>query len=282
VGVEGEKVRLLPLISALAAVACGGDPGAPAMGAAGGNAAGMSAGGSDAGSPTAGSVSASGSVSVSGSGGTGGAVTMAAGPMKLISRGLPVFASSGMASSANDDKPNIAWSSESLPAWLAYDVSSVPAADRKQVLLAWYCYFADYMVAEAKPEQQLPIDYLVEINAAPSAASPPAEGWTEVARVTANARSARQHVFDLSAGGNWVRLNVSKSSNAAQVMVDVDLYSAPAGGSDGWLFMGDSITYMTTQRAFSDLPDLVSKAAPGRVALVLDCALGGTNTTTAQ
>ena len=192
--------------------------------------------------------------------------------------------SGGMAKNANDAQPNIAWSSDALPAWLAYDVSQVPAPQRQQVLLAWYCYWADYLVTMPKPEQMLPLDYVVETNSAPSGAEPPADGWQEVASVSANAKSARQHVFDL-AGANWVRLRVSKSSDAAKVMIDMDLYSAPSGGSDGWLFMGDSITYMTTQRAFSDLPALVEKAEKaqkGRVPLVIDGALGGTNTTTAQ
>ncbi len=211
----------------------------------------------------------------------GNAGTPAAGPMQLISRGAPAFASTGMAANANDDKPNIAWSSEALPAWLAYDVSQVPMAQRQKLLLAWYCYWADYLVPAPKPEQMLPLDYVVETNAAAGGGQPPTDGWEEVAKVTANAKSARQHSFDL-AGANWVRLTVTKSSDAAKVTIDLDLYSAPGGGSDGWLFMGDSITYMTTQRAFSDLPALVEKGAKGRVPLVIDGALGGTNTTTAQ
>jgi lysophospholipase L1-like esterase len=201
--------------------------------------------------------------------------------MQLISRDVPAFASSGMAANANDDKPNIAWSSEALPAWLAYDVSRVPVEQRQRMLLAWYCYWADYLVVTPKPEQMLPLDYVIETNAAAGGGEPPAGGWQEVANAHANAKSARQHTFEL-AGANWVRLTVSKSSDPAKVMVDVDLYSAPAGGSDGWLFMGDSITYMATQRAFSDLPALVEKTTKGRVPLVVDGALGGTNTSTAQ
>ena len=95
----------------------------------------------------------------------GGAAT-GVGPMQLISRGVPAFASSGMAMNAADEQPNIAWSSEALPAWLAYDVSQVPAEQRQQVLLAWYCYWADYLVTTPKPEQMLPLDYVVETNAA--------------------------------------------------------------------------------------------------------------------
>lgn len=201
--------------------------------------------------------------------------------MQLISRDVPAFASSGVAKNANDAQPNVAWSSDTLPAWLAYDVSQVPAANRQRVLLAWYCYWADYLVSEPKPEQMLPLDYVVETSSAPGSAEPPTDGWREVASVSANAKSARQHVFELD-GANWVRMRVTKSSDAAKVMLDVDLYSAPSGGSDGWLFLGDSITYMTTQRAFSDLPALVEMAQKGRVPLVIDGALGGTNTSTAQ
>ena len=238
-GHEGAKVRVIGPLVAAALAGCSGHPasarGAEGSGGGTGSAitggAGGASGSGGGGSPSAsGATSGSGSAGTSATGGAGGAST-GAGSMKLISRGLPAFASSGTAANANDDKPNIAWSSEGLPAWLAYDVSSVAAAERQRMLLAWYCYFADYMVAEAKPEQMLPLDYVVEINGAASAASPPDAGWTEVAQVTANSRSARQHVFDLG-GANWVRLSISKSSDAAKVMVDADLYSAPAGGSD--------------------------------------------------
>ncbi len=274
-------MRLVGLLALAAAVGACGD-GTPAPASAGG--AGVSSAGSTSvsGGGAGGGGESSAGTSTTGGGSAGQPATMNPGaPMKLISRGLPAFGSSGTADSANDEQPNIAWSAESLPAWLAYDVSSVPQSERKQVLLAWYCYFADYLVTEPKPEQQLPIDYSVEIHSGPGGGQPPASGWTEVAKVTGNARSARQHVFGFESA-NWVRLSVTKSSDSAKVMIDADLYSAPNGGSDGWLFMGDSITYMTTQRAFSDLPQLVAAASAGRVPVVVDGALGGTNTTTAQ
>jgi hypothetical protein len=274
--------RHLTLLALLALFGCGSStPGAPSAANAG-SAAGAS-GGSAGASETATSGTTSGGLAASGGlASTGGsAAGGSAGPMQLISQDLPAFASSGTAKNANDAQPNIAWSSEALPAWLAYDVSAVPAAQRKQVLLAWYCYWADYLVTEPKPEQMLPLDYVVETNSAAGGGDPPTAGWVEVAKVTANAKSARQHAFDLQ-GANWVRMTVTNGSDPAKVMLDMDLYSAPSGDSDGWLFMGDSITYMTTQRAFSDLPALVEKGQQGRVPLVIDGALGGTNTTTAQ
>jgi lysophospholipase L1-like esterase len=279
VGHEGARVSTVKtVLVALALEAmlggCSENTASPIKGSGGENTAGNGDPASVAGSRAGGGAGVLG-----GAAGSGEATV--SGPMQLISRDVPAFASSGMAKNANDAQPNIAWSSEGLPAWLAYDVSGVPASQRQQVLLAWYCYWADYLVTTPKPEQMLPLDYVVETNVAAGGDSPPVEGWQKVAEVTGNAKSARQHVFDL-ADRNWVRLTVSKSSDAAHVMIDLDLYSAPAGGSDGWLFMGDSITYMTTQRAFSDLPALVEKARPGRVPLIVDGALGGTNTSTAQ
>src|SRR6478672_6552516 len=60
-------------------------------------------------------------------------------PMPVISRGVPAFASSERgrpARSANDDDYGSFWRSSSVPAWLAYDLSGVPAAQRGNVLLA--------------------------------------------------------------------------------------------------------------------------------------------------
>jgi hypothetical protein len=57
--------------------------------------------------------------------------------MPVISRGKPAFASSGNASGANDSSYSTYWRS-SGPAWLAYDLSSVPAANRGEVMVGWY------------------------------------------------------------------------------------------------------------------------------------------------
>src|SRR4051812_5594578 len=63
-------------------------------------------------------------------------------PMPLISRGAPAFASAGDAKAANDDKPDSSWSTDKMPAWLAYDVSAAPEAQRGQVLISWYAIHA--------------------------------------------------------------------------------------------------------------------------------------------
>ena len=54
----------------------------------------------------------------------------------VISRGVPAFASSENypASNANDDSYDTTWRSQGAPAWLAYDLSAVPASRRSKAL----------------------------------------------------------------------------------------------------------------------------------------------------
>src|SRR5205823_2794022 len=71
---------------------------------------------------------------------TGGRSAAAApSPMPLISRGVPVFASSQLYAAANavDGDYNTEWRG-SIPGWIALDLSRVPASQRGQVIVAWY------------------------------------------------------------------------------------------------------------------------------------------------
>src|SRR4029078_7791486 len=102
----------------------------------------------------------------------------------------------------------------------------------------------------------MPIDYTIEVNAAAGGPTPPTTGWTEGVKVTSNNHSSVLHPLALRKN-NWARINITKSSDPAGGMqIDLDVYSAPCGASDAWLFMGDSITYITTPHAFSAAPPL--------------------------
>jgi GDSL-like Lipase/Acylhydrolase family len=168
-----------------------------------------------------------------------------------------------------------------MPAWIAYDLSSAPEAQRHQVLVGWDaihspCYFEDAPTAG----ETRPVSYTIESNAAPGGAAPPDSGWTTLTSVTAGAYCARHHLLDL-AGANWIRMNVSEGTDPSSVGFDLEVHAAPSCPSDDWLFMGDSITYMSTTYAFSDLPDLVHQEKPNYNPAVIDAAIGGTNTNTA-
>jgi hypothetical protein len=205
--------------------------------------------------------------------------------MPLISRGVPAFSSPGGtgASSANDADPSTGWSSGSTPGWLAYDISGAPAADRRNALVAWYAIHAPCYIDTSAPTQGArPIDYTIETNDAPGGGDPPSTGWTAAITITSNRYCGRQHLVGLN-GANWVRLNITKgSADATSVFLEMDIQGAPSGASDGWLFMGDSITYMSTTHAWCDIPNLVHIDKPNFFPAVIDAAIGGTNTGTAM
>lgn len=205
--------------------------------------------------------------------------------MPIISHGVPAFGSatapSSGAANANDGKPATAWLSNAVPAWLAYDLSGVPAEQRHEVLVAWYDGTTeDFINPTLDPSKHWPIDYTLETNAAAGGGDPPTDGWVVVDTVTGNDRNTRQRLFDLN-GANWVRMNVKTSSNPAEVALDLDVHSAPMGATDSWLFMGDSITFISTPYLFSDLPELVNMDAPERWPAIIPGGIGGTNTVTA-
>jgi hypothetical protein len=206
--------------------------------------------------------------------------------MPLISRNVPAFSSGDLnsatpPSSSNDGNPGTTWVPDKIPAWLAYDLSGVPAAQRQQVLVAWEgprtpAYINDPPQSGA----QIPTAYVIETNAADGGGDPPSDGWKTVASVSGNTRNVRQHLVDL-AGGNWVRMTVTESSDPGTVSFDLDVHSAPHGASDSWLFMGDSITFISTAYFTSDLPALVNQDDSGRYPAIAPAAIGGTNTVTA-
>jgi hypothetical protein len=205
--------------------------------------------------------------------------------MPLISRGVPAFAS-GSAAGATPGKSNDAdrtstWFPDKLPAWIAYDLSGVPVAQRRQILITFYCPHAGaYLLDNTNAGDGSPIDYTLETNSAPGGGMPPAGGWKTVATEVGNTRASRQHLTDL-AGGNWIRMTVTKATDPKGASFDLDVHSAPDGASDAWLMMGDSITHISTMYAFSDLPARVHERAATRWPAVVHAAIGGTNTTTA-
>jgi hypothetical protein len=216
-------------------------------------------------------------------GGDGGFITE---PMPIISQGAPAYSSGNQSagappSNADDANPASAWVSDALPAWIAYDLSGVTAAKRQNVLVAWYDYKAlDFLNPTPSSSLQLPTSYSLEANTAAGGGSPPTAGWTQLASVSGNIESSRQHLVNL-AGANWLRMSISQGSDANNVAVDLDVHSAPSGATDSWLFMGDSITFISLPRAFSDLPALVQAAKPAYYPAIIDAAIGGTSTSTA-
>jgi len=170
----------------------------------------------------------------------------AAGAMKLLSRGLPVFSSSGIASRADDADYDSYWRSSGTPATLTFDLSSVNPVNRRQILLVWYndpTYAYDHALIKLVGYNN-PGSYTVEVNAGSGGKSPPQSGWRVVATISDNTLHSREHLIDF-AGYSWVRLNFTSADGSpgnTDIAVNVDIYDASLGAEDGWLFVGDSIT----------------------------------------
>lgn len=172
-------------------------------------------------------------------------------PLKLVSRGLPSFVSSGTASLLNSSDYANPWQSSALPATGAIDISTVRSAitldgsSRAPMVVSLSNGFTNFYTSTTSEEGNL-TTYTIEVNAAASAGSAPTTGWTTVATVTGNVFACRSHLVDV-AGKNWVRVNCSGTNNPTCKM---DLFDASGSAlSDfsavkaGHLLIGDSITH---------------------------------------
>jgi lysophospholipase L1-like esterase len=203
--------------------------------------------------------------------------------MPRISGGVPAFASGSAdraaagPDKANDDDPSTSWVPDKLPAWIAYDLSAVPVGLRQSLLVVWNApHAAGYINASPPAGGDMPTDYTIETNAAPGGgAAPPTSGWVQVTSVQGNLHDTVEQPATLG-GGNWVRMSITGSSDAT-VAMDLDVYSAPNGASDAWMFMGDSITFITMPYPSNDLPRLVRNAKADRWPAVINAAIGGTS-----
>lgn len=176
---------------------------------------------------------------------TGGSTSQATIDGSLISAKVPSFASSNDASLANDGSYDTPWRSSGSPAWLAYDLSSVPAAKRSKVVVAWYNDTGNYdHTLIGYPAYNLPQDYTIDLNKAAGGGNPPTTGWVTLETVRDNHYHSRQHVVTMT-GYNWVRINVTAIDGSVEnfdASLNMDIYDASTALADDWIFYGDSIT----------------------------------------
>lgn len=181
-------------------------------------------------------------------------------PQQMISRGVPAFASAGTAANGNSAVyaqegkwlPESEWTVYSSPAWLAYDLSSVPAVNRMKILVVWYGGGQAYDCSIIKgASYRMPGPYVLEGNPAPGGTkTPPTTGWTVLVKgEDPQLYHSRQHVFRF-VGYNWLRLRVlSENPNNyggnLGTSIKLDVYNAAHGITDDWIIYGDSITMMT-------------------------------------
>ncbi|MDE2219675.1 MAG: SGNH/GDSL hydrolase family protein [Gammaproteobacteria bacterium] len=157
-----------------------------------------------------------------------------------LSRALPVQAASGDAAAAV--RPGAVWRSRGVPAALSFDLAPLRQRGIHRLLLLWYndaTYSYDHRLIGQVGYNNLGA-YTIEVSATGAGTA----DWTPVVRVDDNTRHSRSHLIDVT-GAARLRINVTRSDGSpgnADAMVHVDIYDASAGVTDGWLFLGDSIT----------------------------------------
>jgi lysophospholipase L1-like esterase len=190
----------------------------------------------------------------------------------LISRGVPVFASSELypARNANDADYSTVWRG-AIPGWIAYDLSRVSPARRSRVVVAWFndgiTSPYDHTIAN-EPAYNSVADYTVDANAARGGGPAPTSGWVTLARVRGNVLHSRQHLVSLK-GYKWIRINVTAGDGSPEntdAAFNLDVYDAAKGARDSWLFLGDSITMEGTEHrpvgGVQNFSQLIAAARP--------------------
>jgi lysophospholipase L1-like esterase len=171
-------------------------------------------------------------------------------PESVISRNVPAYTNNDYngafsPSMANDDDYLHFWITNNVPAYVAYDLSAIPTAQRGQVVVIWY---NDPATKPFNPDligdlyYRVPQDYTIEANPALGGTFP-ATGWVTLATVSSNPYTSRQHLLNLT-GYNWVRINMSSCPGVFSIEcgINMDVQNAANGASDDWMFFGDSIT----------------------------------------
>lgn len=135
-------------------------------------------------------------------------------PNPRVSRGKPLFASTGAAA----------------PAWVAIQVGVGPS----HVLVCWRAPGADYADAARAPAA-----YRIESSADSTNG---ADGsWRLEVNVAGNAVRSRAHRFEFD-GQSWVRLTLTGAADRGVSGLALDVHDASDGTDDTWFFFGDGIT----------------------------------------
>lgn len=180
-------------------------------------------------------------------------------PMPLISQSKPAFASDITYTPGNADDANYAtvWRSNSAPsvgspAWLAYDLSTVPSGSRNHLMVDLLNQQgSQYYNTDASNSISLFQDYKLQGNTAAGGGSAPTTGWVDLITITGNFYPQRTHEINnfSSSGYNWLRLLVTAAGGTApnnDVNVQMDVHDASLGKQETFLIIGDSITAEAT------------------------------------
>src|ERR1035437_56135 len=157
----------------------------------------------------------------------------------IISRGKPVYTSSGVARYLVDDKFNSASWTVTANSWIAIHVNSGPS----KVFVNWnnpvYAWSNVLSPSGCPNTNSFPVDYNLLTS---SNSTNGIDGqWTIADSVRGNIVTARGHLINFS-GVGWVKMQIIKGGGQIDEM---EVFDASNGDTDVWFFPGTSITANT-------------------------------------
>jgi lysophospholipase L1-like esterase len=184
-------------------------------------------------------------------------------PNPIISRGKPVFTSSGNAAYLVDNKFNAGTWSVTANSWIAIQVGSGPS----KVFVNWnnpvYAWSNELSPSKCLNANSFPIDYDLLTS---SNSTNGVDGlWTIVDSIRGNLVTARGHLIDFT-GSSWVKIkflkvggNPSNLSSGGSID-EVEVFNASNSTEDTWFYAGTSISanaFKATPPA-KDVADIVN------------------------
>jgi lysophospholipase L1-like esterase len=177
----------------------------------------------------------------------------------IISRGKPVYTSSGAAQYLVDDKFNTASWTVTANSWIAIHVNSGPS----KVFVNWnnpvYAWSNVLSTASCPNTNSFPVDYNLLTS---SNSTNGIDGqWTIADSIRGNIVTARGHLINFS-GAGWVKMQIIKGGG---LIDEMEVFDASNGDNDVWFFPGTSITantYKGTPPA-QNFADLITLGASG-------------------
>lgn len=165
----------------------------------------------------------------------------------LLSRGLPVYSTSGTAANATSSNYSDICTSTGLPQDIIIDISGTESGQRKNIKFAWYAeaagaaglYFdTSNSIGGGPIFTGIPVDYTIDVNTGAGGGDPPTTGWTNIVDMENNVYNQREHSLGDISGANWVRIHVTTAMTST-VSLKVDLFDG-FQGNNVWVGVGDS------------------------------------------
>jgi len=178
----------------------------------------------------------------------------------IISRGKPVYTSSGNASYLVDNKFNTTTWTVKDSSWIAIKVDSGPS----KVFVNWnnphYYWSNELTIAKcrASPPLYFPVDYNLLTSSNSTNGS---DGvWKIADSIRGNIVCTRGHLIDFT-GAKWVKMDIIKGGGNLD---EVEVFDASYGIEDSWFFVGTSISANAFKATppIKDYADIVNNQFP--------------------